>query len=336
MLNLIIPMAGKGKRMLPHTLTTLKPMIPIAGKPVVERLLEEIRSLYKGPIGNIGFIINDLLPTVKSQLEGIAANINAKPHFYEQREALGTAHAIACASPLLQGPILIAYPDTLFKNNLPLDVDKEATILVNKVEDPAAFGVVQVDADNLIHDFVEKPTAFISDLAIIGLYYFKEGAKLKNAIQAIIDQGICKSGEYQLTSALTHMQQQGCKFYAQQVDEWLDCGNKNATLFTNQRFLSFLQEKEGLISPSVQINNSVIVPPVYLGDNVVINHSVIGPYVSIGNQTHVTNCCIRTSLIQENSKLRDANLKNSMVGNHADIQGNIQEMNVGDYNTIVY
>ncbi|OJW72278.1 MAG: nucleotidyltransferase [Candidatus Amoebophilus sp. 36-38] len=335
MLNLIIPMAGKGKRMLPHTLTTLKPMVPIAGKPIIKRLLEEIRNLYSGPIGHIGFIVKDLQPPIQSQLEEMASIIGAQPHFYEQEEALGTAHAITCANALLQGPVLIAYPDTLFKNLFHLDTSREGIILVNQVEDPAAFGVVQVDSNNLITDFVEKPTTFISDLAIIGLYYFREGENLKHAIEAMINQRICKAGEYQLTSALTHMQQQGVKFYAQEVKEWMDCGNKQATLHTNQRFLDFLQGKEDLIAPTAQIKHSTIVPPVYLGENVIIDHSVIGPYVSISNHTHITDSHVKNSIIQEHAQINQANIQNSMIGNYAYIQGSFQEMSVGDYNTIV-
>jgi glucose-1-phosphate thymidylyltransferase len=327
-------MAGKGKRMLPHTLTTLKPMVPIAGKPIVKRILEEIRNVYNGHIANIGFIVKDLSPTVQSQLEEMGRDLNAQVHFFEQKEALGTAHAIGCASSLLKGPILIAFSDTLFRNPLPIDASKENIIWVNKVKEPAAFGVVKVGPDNLITDFIEKPTQFISDLAIIGMYYFREGTILKKAIQEIIDQNISNGGEYQLTSVLEYMQQQGSHFFSQQVEEWLDCGNKEATLYTNQRFLQFLQGNENTIAATAQIHNSKVVPPVFIGDHVMIEHSVIGPYVAIGNNTHITACCIQNSIIQAHSKISQANLEKSMIGNYVTIQGHTKEMNVGDYNTI--
>jgi len=336
MLNLIIPMAGKGKRLLPHTLTTTKPLIPIAGKSIVKRLLEEINSLYQGPIKHIGFIVNDLAPSIKSQLENMVTELGAQAHFYEQSETLGTAHAIACAAPLLQGPVIIAFSDTLFKGSLSLDIGKEGVIWVNKVKNPSSFGVVQVGPDNLITDFVEKPTEFVSDLAIIGIYYFKKGEMLLQAIRHIIDQQICKGGEYQLTSALTYMQQQGYQFSTQTIDEWLDCGNKEACLHTNQRFLHFLQDTKGMVANSAQINNSTIIPPVYIGEKVTIEHTVLGPYVSVGHNTHIKGSRIANSIIQEHTKIDKAILTNSMIGNYVHIEGKCTEIDAGDYNTIIF
>ncbi|MHB9147012.1 MAG: sugar phosphate nucleotidyltransferase [Candidatus Amoebophilus sp.] len=336
MLNLIIPMAGKGKRLLPHTLTTPKPLIPIAGKSIVERLLEEINLIYQGPIRHIGFIVKDLPTSIKSQLENMATELGAQAHFYEQSEALGTAHAIACAAPLLQGPVIVAFSDTLFKGSLPLDVSKEGVIWVNKVKNPSSFGVVQVDSDNLITDFVEKPTEFVSDLAIIGIYYLKKGEILLQAIQHIIDQQICKGGEYQLTSALTYMQQQGYQFSTQTIDEWLDCGNKEACLHTNQRFLHFLQNTKGMIANSAEIYNSTIIPPVYIGEKVILEHTVLGPYVSVGHNTHIKGSRITNSIIQEHTKIDKVILTNSMIGNHVHIKGKCTEIDTGDYNTITF
>jgi glucose-1-phosphate thymidylyltransferase len=335
MLNLIIPMAGKGKRLLPHTLTTPKPLIPIAGKSIVERLLEEIKSIYQGPIKHVGFIVKDLPTHIKCQLENMAAEIGAQPHFYEQEEALGTAHAIACAAALLQGPILIAFSDTLFKGNIPLDTSKEAVIWVNKVKNPSSFGVVQVGSNSLVTDFVEKPIEFVSDLAIIGIYYFKKGDMLLQAIQHIIDQQICKGGEYQLTSALTHMQQQGYQFSTQTIDEWLDCGNKEACLHTNQRFLEYLQNTKDMVANSAQIINSTIIPPVYIGEKAIIEHTILGPHVAVGSNTHVTGSHITNSIIQEHARIDKVNLTNSMIGNHVYIEGKCAEIDAGDYNTII-
>jgi glucose-1-phosphate thymidylyltransferase len=328
-------MAGKGKRLFPHTLTTPKPLIPIAGKPIVKRILEEIDTLYKGPIGHIGFIIKDLPSSTKSQLKDIATELGAQAHFYEQTEALGTAHAIACAAPILEGPVVIAFSDTLFKGSLPLDISKEGVIWVNKVKDPSSFGVVQVGPDNLITDFIEKPTEFISDLAIVGIYYFKKGEILLQAIQHIIDQKVCNGGEYQLTSVLTYMQQQGYQFTTQTIEEWLDCGNKEACLHTNQQFLHFLEDTEGMVANSAQIHNSTIIPPVYVGENVIIKHTILGPYVSVGHHTHITGSHITNSIVQEHARVNNVNLSNSMIGNHVHIQGKYTEVDAGDYNTII-
>jgi glucose-1-phosphate thymidylyltransferase len=334
-LNLIIPMAGKGKRMLPHTLTTPKPLIAIAGKPIVKRILEEIGSLYPGPIGHIGFVVNGLLPDVQADLQAMATTLGAQSHFYEQKEALGTAHAIGCAAPLLQGPVMVAFADTLFKGNSPVDIDQEGVILVNRVPNPADFGVVRLGPDQFITAFIEKPTQFVSDLAIIGIYYFKEGSVLQEAIQHIIDRNICNEGEYQLTSALSYMQQKGFKFGIHQVDEWFDCGNKQATLHTNQRFLEWLQDKEAMISPLAQVQHSKIIPPVCIGEGVLIEHSIIGPYVSVGRHTHIVGSRIKNSIIQEHTAIQHGNIENSMIGSHVHIQGKSTEINVGDYNIVM-
>ena len=335
MLNLIIPMAGKGKRMLPHTLTTPKPLIPIAGKPIVLRLLEEIKNLYSGPIGSIGFIVNGLLPNAKLQLEEMATKLGAIPHFFEQTNALGTAHAIRLAQSLLNGPILIAFADTLFKGGSLLDISKENIIWVNKVQNPGDFGVVQTDSNNVITHLVEKPTTFISDLAIIGLYYFREGKKLQEAICHIINKEICNGGEYQLTSALTYMQQQGSRFLTQLVDEWLDCGNKDNTLYTHQRFLELIANDEKMIAETASIQNSKIIPPVYIGENATIKNTVLGPYVSVGTHTHITGSRIKNSIIQEHTTIKEANLVNSMIGDYVHVEDKAIEINIGNHNTIL-
>ena len=335
MINLIIPMAGKGKRMRPHTLTTPKPFIPIAGQPIVKRLVQEIAQLYPGAIAHIGFVVQSLTPGMQAQLQAIAQSIGAQAHCYIQEKPLGTAHAISSAQELLKNRTIIAFSDTLFKSNSAINPDQENTIWVKKVKDPTGFGIVQLGQDKLVTHFIEKPTSFVSDLAIIGLYYFQEGLLLKKAIQQIIAQGIAQAGEYQLTDALMLMQQQGTKFAIQEVQAWLDCGNKAATLQTNEHFLECLQADKDLIDPSARLYNSLLIPPVYLGKEVMINNSIVGPYVSIGNYTQVTGSNIQKSLIQEHTSIAHANLKNSMIGNFVQIQGKIAQLDLGDYNTII-
>ena len=206
MINLIIPMAGKGKRMRPHTLTTPKPLIPIVGKPIVARLVEEIGAICQGQLGTIGFVVQQALaPDTQTQLQAIARDVGAQAAFYEQPVAMGTAHAIFCAQALLQGQVIVAFADTLFKGSAALDTAQESIIWVKKVQNPAAFGVVQLGENQLVTDFVEKPSKFVADLAIIGLYYFKEGQALKEAIEQLMKQGTAQDGEYQLTAALAAM-----------------------------------------------------------------------------------------------------------------------------------
>lgn len=335
MINLIIPMAGKGKRMRPHTLTTPKPLIPIAGKPIVARLVDELSTVCQGQISTIGFVVQELAPAIQAQLRAIAQDIGAQAHFYEQKAALGTAHAIFCAQKLLQGRIIIAFADTLFRGNINLDTTQESVIWVKKVPEPSAFGVVKLGDDQLVTDFAEKPTSFVSDLAIIGLYYFREGHHLQKAIQQLIEQGTVQDGEYQLTDALAAMQCQGMRFATQEVTEWLDCGNKRATIYTNQRFLTFLRGDKSLIAPTARVHDSVIIPPVYLGKAVVVKNAILGPYVSVGSHTYISDARIQNSIIQEHSMVRNANLQDSMLGNHVHFMGKIAELSVGDYSTLI-
>jgi glucose-1-phosphate thymidylyltransferase len=332
-MNIIIPMAGMGKRMRPHTLTVPKPLIPIAGKPIVHRLVEDIAKVCGQKVNHVAFIVGHFGEVVENSLLQIAEKIGAKGSIHYQEEALGTAHAIMCAKEHLHGNTVVAFADTLFKADFTLDTTKEAIIWVNKVEDPKAFGVVKLNANNEITDFVEKPQEFVSDLAIIGIYYFREGEKIKAEMQHLLDNDIREKGEYQITNALENMKNKGAKFYPGSVTEWLDCGNKNATVYTNQRYLEFIKT-EKLVAESAQITNSVIIPPVFIGENCKINNSVIGPHVSVGNKTHINGTVIANSIIQEGPEIKNANITNSMIGNYVMYQGNASDLSLGDYSTL--
>lgn len=333
-MKIIVPMAGMGKRMRPHTLTIPKPLIRIAGKPIVERLVEEIAKVCKEKIEEIAFVIGDFGPEVEENLKNIARSLNAIPKIYYQHEALGTAHAILCAEEIMEGKVIVAFADTLFKADFVLDDKTDGTIWVQKVADPSAFGVVKVDDNNCITEFFEKPKNFVSDLAIIGIYYFKDGANLKKELNYLIENNVIKSGEYQLTDALENMRNKGIVFKPSEVVEWLDCGNKNATVYTNQRILEY-HKSEKLISDSAQIVNSIIIEPCFIGDNVKIKNSVIGPYLSVGENTTIKNSLIKNSIIQSNSIFENLNIQNSMIGNFVDMRGDIEELSIGDYTTIM-
>jgi len=185
----------------------------------------------------------------------------------------------------------------------------------------------------LITDFIEKPKSFVSDLAIIGIYYFKDGLNLKSELEYLLNNNIQVSGEFQLTDALENMKNKGIKFYPGVVKEWLDCGNKNSTVYTNGRILELKKNKK-LISDSLNKVNSVIVEPCYIGENVNIVNCVIGPYVSIGNNTKIENSLISNSIIQNNTQLENVIADNSMIGNFVNIKNSVQELSIGDYNSI--
>lgn len=333
-MKIIVPMAGRGSRLRPHTLTVPKPLIPIAGKPIVQRLVEDIAKVADEQIEEIAFIIGDFGDEVKASLIHIAENLGAKGTVYTQDEPLGTAHAIKCAENSMQGDVVVAFADTLFRADFHLDKNSDGVIWVKKVDDPSAFGVVKLDDYGFITDFVEKPQTFVSDLAIIGIYYFKSAEKLMQEINYIMDNDIKFGGEYQLTTALENLRQKGAKFSLGKVDDWMDCGNKNATVETNGKILQYEVEEFSKFPASAKIENSLIIPPCYIGENVEIINSKIGPYVSLGNGTSVVNSNIDTSLIQEKTIINHGNLSNSMIGSNAQYFGVSREISLGDYSVL--
>lgn len=334
-MKIIVPMAGMGKRMRPHTLTIPKPLLPIAGKPIVQRLVEDITKIANDKVDEIAYIIGRSFGTeTEKNLVAIAESLGAKGTIYYQDEALGTAHAILCAAPSLTGKVIVAFADTLFKADFKLESEKDGIIWVQRIEDPRAFGVVKVDENNVITDFIEKPETFVSDMAIIGIYYFKDGEYLRSELQYLIDNNIKDKGEYQLTNALENMKQKGTKFSPGAVTEWLDCGNKDATVYTNQRILEFNKDNNDLISKKSEIIDSVILKPCFIADNVVIRNSVVGPYASVSEGCVIKNSIIKNSIIQSSTKIKNSNLDNSMVGNSVELNGSPQQVSIGDYTTM--
>ncbi|SKC09142.1 glucose-1-phosphate thymidylyltransferase [Soonwooa buanensis] len=333
-MKIIVPMAGRGSRLRPHTLTVPKPLIPIAGKPIVQRLVEDIAKVAGEKIDEIAFIIGDFGPEVEASLVKIAENLGAKGSIYTQDEPLGTAHAIKCAENSMKGNVVVAFADTLFRADFQLDTNSDGVIWVKKVEDPSAFGVVKLDEYGFITDFVEKPQQFVSDLAIIGIYYFNSAEKLMSEINYIMDNGIKEGGEYQLTTALENLRQKGAKFSLGKVDDWMDCGNKNATVETNGKILQYEKESMAQFPSSAKIESSLIIPPCFIGENVEISNSKIGPNVSLGNGTKVINSNIDNSLIQEKTVIDHGNLSNSMIGNSAQYYGVAREISLGDYSVL--
>ncbi len=327
-------MAGMGKRMRPHTLSIPKPLISIAGKPIVERLCEDIVEVCNEKVEKIGFIIGDFGKEVEDMLKDIAKRLGAEGEIFYQAEPLGTAHAILCAKEILKGKVTVAFADTLFDAGFKLNTERDGIIWTHKVEDPSAFGVVKKNQDQTIQGFVEKPKDFVSNEAIIGIYYFRDGENLRNELQYLIDNNISKQGEYQLTDALDNMLNKGLAFITNDVKEWLDCGNKNATVNTNQRILDIKKYKEVLRGKDVQIENSTIVEPCYIARGVKIENSKIGPYVSIGENTIIKDSVISNTIIQTNTSLLKVITSNSMIGSNAIVEGTTQEMSLGDYSEI--
>jgi len=329
-------MAGRGSRLRPHTLTVPKPLIPIAGKPIVHRLVEDIAGVLNQPIDEVAFIIHESFgKEVEAELVAIAQKLGAKGTIYYQNVALGTGHAIMCAKDSLSGPAVIAYADTLIRADFDLDTTADSVIWVKQVDQPEAFGVVNLNANGEIIELVEKPKEFVSDLAVIGIYYFKDVAVLKDELQAVLDNNIVHGGEYQINDGIKQMMAKGMKFVPGKVDEWMDCGNKNVTVETNSRMLNFLQQDgEKLIATNLISENSTIIEPCFIGENVMLKNATVGPNVSLGNGCKLENTTIKNSLVQNLTHIKNATIDNAMIGSHVIYNGAFTSISIGDYSVL--
>jgi glucose-1-phosphate thymidylyltransferase len=332
-MHLIIPMAGRGTRLRPHTLTVPKPLIHVAGKPIIQRLVEDLHKAYTGNITEIAFICGDFGAETEKSLIEIAASIGAKGKIYLQDKPLGVGHAISCAAESLEGPCMVAFADTLFKADFSFNEKEDGIIWAQKVEDPRQYGVVELDAEGTIINLVEKPSEFVSDLAIVGIYYFREGEVLRAALKEIKDKDIKVKGEYQLTSALEIMKDNGTKFKSSQIEEWLDCGNQEAILNANERVLHFNKDMIEL-PESLETENATIIHPCAIGKNVKLRNCIVGPYVSLGDGVLVENSIVRSSIVREGSQIRHAVLNESMLGEKTIYTGSPKKLALGDYTQV--
>ncbi len=338
-MKIIVPMAGRGSRLRPHSLTVPKPLIPVAGQPIVHRLVKDIVKVLKQPIDEIAFVLGDPAwfgDEVVGSLKKLANDLGAKASIYRQDQPLGTGHAIMCAKPSLSGPAVIAYADTLIRAGFDLNADADSVIWTKKVDNPEAFGVVKLNDNDEIVELVEKPETFVSNQAVIGIYYFKDVAVLKDKLQEVLDENIMNGGEYQINDGIKRMMAEGRVFKTGTVDEWMDCGNKPVTVETNARMLGFLKQdgEEQLIDSSVSNENSNIIEPCFIGQNVVLKNAQIGPNVSIGDNCVIENTSVKNSLIQTNSTIKNANLENAMIGNYVTYDGNFKSISIGDYSIL--
>ncbi len=327
-------MAGRGSRLRPHTLTVPKPLVPVGGKPIVHRLVEDIARVCAEKIDEIAFVVGEFGTEAEQELLAVAEKLGAKGSIHYQLKPLGTAHAVLCAADKLTGPVVVAFADTLFKADFKISSEDEGILWVKQIEDPSAFGVIKMNELGEIIDFVEKPKEFVSDLAMIGIYYFRDGERLHKELQYLIDNDVIKSGEYQLPDALRRLTESGVVFKPGTVSEWLDCGNKEVTVHTNQRVLEF-DHAAGLSmqDESATCVDSVIIQPCFIGKNVKIHASVIGPHVSIGADSVIENAIIRNTNIQQNTRISNANIVDSMLGSNVVYKGRSKDLSLGDFST---
>ncbi|MEX2585678.1 MAG: sugar phosphate nucleotidyltransferase [Balneolaceae bacterium] len=331
-MKLIIPMAGRGTRVRPHSHTTPKPLLPVAGTMIIERIVETFSRTMDRKIDEIVYILGpDFGQPIRERLEAMSDRHGAKAVFRVQKIALGTAHAVYSAEKDLQGEVIVVFADTLFDTDSRVSVEgADSVIWLKEVEDPSRFGVAVHQGDT-ITDFVEKPTEPISNLAIIGVYYFRDAEQLKEKIRSLIDQNKTGyGGEYQLTDALDQMLKDGKTFRKATVDEWLDCGTLPAWLETTAAIL----DKENSQVDPARFPDSTIHPPVYIGEGVRIINSEIGPYASIEKGAVIEQSHISHSIIQQEAHIQRSRIHTSTVGCHARVEGAEGVVHLGDHSII--
>ena len=333
-MKLIIPMAGRGTRVRPHSHTVPKPLLPVAGTMIVERLLETFIRTLDRDITEVVYILGpDFGKSIREQLTEMSTRHKVKATFRVQEIALGTAHAVASANEDLEGEVIISFADTLFDSQEKFNIENaDSVIWLKQVEDPSRFGVAVHEGEK-ITGFVEKPKEFISDLAIIGVYYFKDGNELKRQVQRVLDEDIKgPGGEYFLTEALDNMIKEGKHFKVATVDEWLDCGTLPAWLETT----GFITEKEQGKVIQDSYSGTTVIPPVFIGPDVTLENCTIGPKVSIETGAKLVNSTLSNSIVRESAEVKDSVIEDSTVGAFTHVENVKGKIDIGDHSNISY
>lgn len=326
----VIPVAGIGSRLRPHTHTQPKALIPVAGKPILSHIVD---SLIEAGIKDFVFIIGYLGEKIKEFMDDNYKDIEAVYVHQTVREGIG--HALWMTREFIEGEdeILIALGDTIFDMDMKEFMSiPHSSLGTKKVEDPRRFGVAEMNEEGFITKLVEKPAIPLSNLALVGIYKIKEVGELLSAIQYNIENNIRTKNEFQLTDALMRMIDKGIKFTSYPVESWFDCGKKDALLETN----AILLKKPSLVSKENPFQNTIIIPPVNIASDCEIRNSIIGPNVSIGLKAVIENSIIKESIIGPEAHIRNAVLHDSLIGNEATLTGLSQSLNLGDSAEINY
>lgn len=336
-LKIVIPMAGWGTRMRPHTWSKPKPLVSVAGKTSLEHVMDMFKTLPDPNHVEYIFIVSPYLGEnqVPAFIEELYPDL--KTHVVVQHEMKGQSHALGLARQHLSGPMIVCFSDTLMETDFSFLAKEEADVVawVMPVPDPRRFGVADVNNEGWVTRFIEKPQTMENNLAVIGCYYFKSAEKLLEAVDEQIEREIMLKGEYFLTDTITLMIEHGAKVRTQEISTWLDTGTIAATLETNKILLG----KLGGDGHGFKSSNVKIVEPVLIHESAEISDSTIGPYVSIGANCKITNSQITESIVESDCEITDAALDQSLIGRHASVKGradgHVANLNVGDDSSVI-
>lgn len=323
-MHVIIPVAGRGTRLRPHTHTKPKPLVTVAGKPVLGHVLDTLGNLRPE---EITFIVGYLGEQIEEYVE---QHYDFAARYVEQKELKGQAHAIRLARDYVDGPVLIIFVDTIADADIDMlpELDADGAVFAKEVENPQRFGVVTLDESGYITRFVEKPDEPVSNLAVIGIYYLSDSALLFECIEELIERDIQTKGEYYIADALQLMVERGSRLVAPTVGIWEDCGTPEAIIEANRYLLEQNSKPAGEIH--FESENVVTISPVHIDPTAEISNSVIGPYASVAAGCRIEDSIIRDSIIDAGSIIVDTMLDQSLIGKDAFVKGRYRRLNVGD------
>lgn len=328
-MKLVIPMAGFGTRMRPHTWSRPKPLLPLAGKPMLAHILERFEDM---PVEEYVFITGYLSEQIEVYVE---ETYDIPANFVLQEEMLGQAHALWLAREHLEGPIFMLFVDTLFDDtdfsNLNQN-DQDGIIFTKEVDDPRRFGVVETNVNGYAQGLIEKPDTKENKQALMGLYYFRESAWLARACEELMERDIMTKGEYYLADAVNLMIDEGAQFTTRTVGVWKDTGKPETTFLTHRYILEHGYDN----SPDVLRPGVTVIPPVYVHPEAKVDRSIIGPYVSIHEGAEVRNSILRDTVVDEEAELDSVLLERSLVGRWAEVKGDFRSVNLGDSSMETY
>ena len=327
-ITVVIPMAGYGKRLRPHTWSRPKQLLGLAGKAVIEHVLDTFTTLPDNTQIEYVFIVGYLGDKIKEFM--ISEHPDVKVDFVVQEEMKGQSHAIYLAKDYVDGPMIMVFADTLIETDLSfLDKEKSDVIAwVKPVPDPRRFGVAELGAGQLVTRLIEKPKAMDNNLALVGFYYFKDGKDLIEAIEKQIKQKVQLKGEFFLADAINIMLEGGiCKMRTQKVSVWLDAGTFEAMLSTNHYLLDHGHDNSEKASQRMGVN---VIPPVYIHPEAEVESSVIGPYTTVEAGCRILGSVIQNSIIEKGSQVEDSNLNGSLIGQNTILKGGSQSLHIGD------